>query len=148
MSNDYDKFAEYMKKQDSILPSDKPSVSVGMKDEKGSLLILGGYKANLWRLSSGLYAVGGVRTSLPEQAMELYNQYNGTSLPLDYVWKVFEPWYEKQFVIVARVPSRTDPNRSYTVRKSPSGELSCECYGYMFRRACWHTEAVKELTNA
>lgn len=143
MSTDYEKFTEYMKKQDAKLPG----ISIGMKDEKGNLLILGGHKANLWRLSSGLYAVGGDKTVSSEQAIELYNLYNSTNLSPDYIWKVFEPWYEKQNVIVARVPSRTNPSVSYTVRRNLSGELTCECMGWVYRRECWHTEAVSELTK-
>ena len=123
------------------------NVHIGMKDEKGSLLILGGHKANLWRLSSGPYAVGGDRTTSVEQAIEGYNLYNGSNLPTDYIWKVFEPWYEKQNTIVAQVPSKTNPDVSYTVRRNPSGELSCECKGYIYRHECWHIDCVKELTS-
>jgi len=148
MATDYEKFVEHMKKEEAKLPSDKPSISIGMKDEKGSLLILGGHKTNLWRLPSGLYAVGGDITAQEEEAVKSYNQYNGTNLQSDYIWKVFQPWYEKQNVIVAKVPSRTIPSMSYAVRKNLSGELTCECPGFTYRGECWHTEAVKELTNA
>jgi len=146
VSTDYEKFTEFMKEQDTK-SSEDTQISMGMKDAKGSLLILGGSKANLWMLASGLYAVGGDKTVLPEEAVKAYNLYNGTNLPLDYITEVFEPWYEKQFTIVANVPSRSNPNVSYTVRRSPSGELSCECPGFTFRRECWHVDAVKELTS-
>ena len=148
MSTDYEKFVKVMEEKDAKLPSEKPHISIGMKDEKGNLLILGGWKADLWRLSSGLYTVGNDTTASMEQAMVLYNQYNNAKYQLDYIWKVFQLWYEKQFVIVANVPSRTNPNVTYAVRKSPDGKLSCECQGFMYRGECWHVEAVKELTNA
>lgn len=147
MTTDYEKFEAEMKEKDAQLPSDGPKISIGMKDEKGSLLILGGHKANLWQLKTGLYAVAGDITASPDKAIEAYNLYNGTNLPLDYIWMQFEPWYQKQYVIVANVPSRSDPSKTYTVRRNPSGELTCECPGYIFRRECWHIEAVKDLTN-
>ena len=146
MSTDYEEFVEYMKEKDSK-PSEEPQISVGMKNSKGSLLILGGHKANLWMLTSGLYAVGGDKTVLPEEAIKNYNLYNSTNLPVNYISEVFIPWYEKQFTIVANVPSRSNPNVSYTVRRSPSGKLSCECPGFTYRHSCWHVEAVEELIS-
>lgn len=147
MTTDYEKFEAEMKERDTKLPSDGPITSIGMKDEKGSLLILGGHKANLWQLKSYLYAVAGEVTAAADKAIELYNEYNGTKLPSDYIWMQFEPWYQSQYKLVANVPSKSDPNRTYAVRRNPSGELTCECLGFTFRGYCWHTEAVKELSN-
>lgn len=148
MSTDYEKFEKQMREQDAKLPKEGAHVPIGVKDEKGNLLILGGHKVNLWRLASGGYAIGNETAPDPRQAVKIYNQYNNTELQDDYVLEIFGRWYEKQTTIVARVPSRTDPSRTYTVRRNPSGELTCECQGWMFRGYCWHTEAVKELTNA
>ena len=149
MSTEYEKFTEHMRKQDAKLPIEKSSVSIGVKDENGNLLILGGWKANLWRLRDGLFAVGEDRTVAADYAIELYNFYNGSKLPVDYIQTVFEPWYEKQYIIVAKVPSRTNPRKSYNVTRSPEGELICDpkCRGFKFYGYCWHTEAVKELTS-
>lgn len=140
----WDEFERHMRKQDE--EADSPGISIGHKDKGGNLLILGGHKANLWRLDSGLFSIAGERIADPEDAIMLYNQYNGTSIPLNYIRETFIPWYEKQFTIVANVPSRTS-NKTYTVRKGPSGELLCECPGFRFRHECWHIEATKELIN-
>ena len=148
MTTDYEKFEEHMREQDAKFPSPGRKVSVGQKDEQGNLLILGGHRADLWRSKNGLYFIAGDAFANSEQAMELYNSLNETKLPLDYVWKGFQVWYEKQLVVVANVPSRTDPTRTYAVRRNPSGELTCECQGWMYRGYCWHTEAVKELSSA
>lgn len=51
----------------------------------------------------------------------------------------------KQSTVVASVPSKTDPSKTYTVRKGPNGELTCECQGFLHRRECWHTTATREL---
>jgi len=147
---DYEKFLEDMKEKDAKLPSDGPKISIGMKDEKGSLLILGGHKAKLWQLKTGLYAVAGEVTADASKAIELYNQYNNTKLASDYIWMVFEPWYKKQYKIIATVPSSRDPNLKYNITQGPNGEILCDprCKGFRHYGHCWHTDMIKELINA
>jgi len=123
------------------------TVTVGTTDKRGSLLILGGHKVNLWRLANGLFAVGGNTLLDPKTAVSVYNEYNETDLREDYITEVFEPWYREQFKVVAEVPSSRDPNKKYLVKQGPDGSLTCECPGYYFRRECWHTQAVKELSS-
>lgn len=147
MTTDYEKFVKHMQELDSRRTPEGRKVSVGQKDEKGSLLILGGHKVDLWQLKNGLYSVAGEVTAEAEKAIESYNLYNSTKLKLDYIWEVFKPWYNEQNVIVAQVPSKSDPSRTYTVRRNPSGEYTCECLGFRFRGDCWHTQATKELSN-
>ena len=144
---EYERFEAEMKKRDAKLPSFKPGISIGMKDEKGNLLVLGGHKVNIWLLASGKYAVAGDITDSGVEAVILYNQYNGTKLDTDHIWKVFWPWYRSKDILVAMVPSSSDPNVEYAVRKNLSGELTCECRGFQFYHHCWHTDAVKEIAN-
>ena len=137
----WDEFERHMKVKD-----EKASVSVGKRDKGGNLFILGGHMANLWRLKNGLYEVNGEKVASEEDAVELYNSYNGTTLRLDYVSAVFNPWYEKQFKVVAEVPSATS-NAVYTIRRNPDGKLLCECKGFMFRGTCWHVEAIENAED-
>ena len=121
--------------------------SVGSRDARGNLLILGGHQANLWQLANGLYSVAGNVTIDPVQAAKLYNEYNGSSLREDYIGEVFAPWYAQQFAVVVNVPSSSNPNKTYAVKRGPGGALTCECPGYIYRHECWHIKAVEELIS-
>jgi len=120
---------------------------VGRRDEEGKLLILGGHQANLLRTKKGYYFIDGETLLSSEVGVKRYNELNNTELPLDYVSKWFQPWYEKQVVIVATVPSRSTPGEEYNVRRAPDGELICDpkCMGFTYRRDCWHVQAVREV---
>lgn len=135
----YQEFEQYMRNKD-----EKSDITVGKKDKGGNLLILGGAHANLWQLASGLFDVASEKFADDEEAVKCYNQYNSSELRLDYIRTVFMPWYEKQFKVVTEVPSATS-DKKYTVRRDPNGNLTCECMGFRFRRACWHIDAIKEL---
>lgn len=141
MDNSYEAFVREMTEDDAA------GLTIGMRDKRGNLLILGGWRSNLWRLKNGLYAVGEEITASTELAVEAYNRINTTKYPLDYIEAKFNPWYEKQVEYIL-VPSRTYPGESYKVRKEPGGKLSCECRGFTYRGDCWHVQAVRELTNA
>jgi len=149
LSNDYEKFLEHTRREEDKLPTGSPSLSIGMKDGKGNLLLLGGRNSKLWKLSTGEYAVHNTCTFSEEEAMKAYNEANGTNWKLDYISKQFKPWYEKQFPIVAVVPSRSTPGETYNVTRDPNGKLICDlkCRGFRHYGHCWHTDAVKELKD-
>jgi len=126
---------------------EEPSnLSIGMRDLRGNLLVLGGQLGNLWLLKNGLFSVNGEVSATSSLAIEAYNKLNGTKLPLTYVEDWFLPWFEKQLSFI-EVPSATNPGISYKVRKEPGGTLSCECKGFRYRGDCWHVQAVKELAS-
>jgi len=143
MDNSYAAFVREMTEDDAV------GLTIGMRDKRGNLLILGGWRSNLWRLKNGLYAVNEEMTASTELAVEAYNRINTTKQPLDYIETVFNPWYEKQVEYIL-VPSRTDPGVSYKVTKEPGGKIVCDpkCRGFRHYGHCWHTDAVRELTNA
>ena len=148
MSSDYEKFLEHMKREEKEDSPKSSNLSIGMKDEKGSLLLLGGRKSRLWQLRSGEYAVGGERTSNEEEAMKAYNRVNTTKWPLNYITKQFLPWYERQAHLILTVPSSRPGYPPYHVRKESDGKLSCECLGFFHYGHCWHIDAVKEFADA
>ena len=141
-SNLYTQFVKEMEGKDN----DAKGLSIGMKNKKGDLLILGGWRSNLWQAQNGLYRLDTATCITPEDAIEFYNRYNQTNLQLDYIEKVFEPWFDRQ-IKRYQVPSRSGRKRPYTVKKYPDGSLTCTCTGFQFRQKCWHTTAIKELTN-
>lgn len=122
------------------------SPTVGTRDERGSLLILGGRIENLWKLKNYLYAVGETLTASEEEAVKAYNEANGTNLSLDYIQKVFIPWYNKQVESI-EVPSRSETGISYTVTRELDGTLTYTCKGFIYRHDCWHVQAVEELVS-
>jgi len=141
MDNSYERFVrEVTDKEDSS------GLSIGMRDKRGNLLVLGGWKSSLWQLKNGLYFVGNDIVASPVVAMQLYNQANNAGWDLDHIEKRFNPWYERQVEYIL-VPSRSDVNVSYKVRREPGGVLTCECRGFVYRGDCWHVQAVKELTS-
>lgn len=125
---------------------DAKGLSIGMRDKRSNLLVLGGKRSNLWRLSNGLYAVDNEVTASPEASIEAYNKVNETKLELDYIEQWYKPWDKKQVKYVL-VPSRTNPSKSYKVKTEPGGYISCECQGFMYRGSCWHVNAVRELSK-
>lgn len=135
-------FEQYMRNQD-----EKDNVSVGQRDKGGNLLILGGHKANLWRLKSGLYSTGGETTPFGEEAVELYNGFNNTTLRSDYIRAVFNPWYANQFRVIAQIPSDSKPGVIYDIVRTPEGELLCDpkCEGFRFRHDCKHVQYVRQI---
>ena len=137
----YTQFIKEMEGKDE----DAKGLTIGMRDKRGNLFILGGWRSNLWQLKNGLYAVDGDITASPETAVESYNKANGTSLPPDHIEKYFEPWYNRQIEHI-QVPSRTS-DKIYVVDRYPDGKLICNCQGFMYRNDCWHVQAVKELTS-
>ena len=148
MSSDYEKFLEHMKKEEKEDTPKSPSLSIGMKDEKGSLLLLGGRKSRLWQLHSGEYAVGNLRTNNTVVAMQAYNVANGTGQALDYITQQFLPWYKRQTKLILTVPSSRPGYPPYHVRRESDGRLTCECLGFIHYGYCWHIDAVKEYENA
>jgi len=45
-------------------------------------------------------------------------------------------------VVIARPQSKSNPNVQYMVKKYPSGELVCNCPGFVWRRSCCHTKEL------
>ena len=142
MDNSYEAFVREMTEDDAA------GLTIGMRDKRGNLLILGGRGGNLWRLKNDLYAVSKEITASTELAVEAYNKANNTKLALDYIETIFNPWYEKQVEYIL-VPSRTTPGETYKVTKEPGGKIVCDpkCRGFRHYGHCWHTDAVKELTS-
>lgn len=138
----WEEFEEHMRREDA-----RPStgVVVGSTDKFGNLLILGGTKANLWKKSNGLYEVGLNQTAFAMEATKLYNLYNNTTLREDYISTVFYPWYEKQFRIIAEVPSDSVPGLTYKIRRAPDGKILCECTGFRIRGSCKHADYIKAV---
>jgi len=137
-------FEDHMRKEDERPSTD---ITVGGTDKGGNLLILGGQKDNLWRLSSGLYEVATEKTALATEAIKLYNLYNNTSLREDYISTVFYPWYEKQFKVIAEVPSDSTPGLIYKIRRTPDSKLVCDpkCIGFRIRGKCKHVDYIKAV---
>lgn len=137
-------FEAHMRKEDT-----KPStdVIIGGTDKGGNLLILGGHKVNLWRAENGLYEVAGEKTAFATEAIKLYNLYNGTSLREDYISTVFFPWYEKQFIVIAEIPSDSVPGLVYKIRRAPGGKVICDprCIGFRIRGTCKHVDYIKAV---
>ena len=133
-----------MRKEDG-----KPStdVIIGGTDKGGNLLVLGGHKVNLWRLDNGLYEVAGEKTALATEAIKLYNLYNSTTIQEDYISAVFYPWYEKQFKVIAEIPSDSIPGLNYKIRRAPDGKIVCDpkCIGFRIRGTCKHVEYIKQV---
>lgn len=146
-TRDYEKFEAYMRQRDSRIDEER-HLSIGMKDDVGRLLVLGGRNASIWRTPDGLYRVDQDILIGPELAVTRYNQLNSTKLPTSHITEYFNPWYAKQWRIVTEVPSRTKVGVTYSVSMGPGGQLACDtsrCLGYRFRGTCWHIEAVRDL---
>lgn len=47
---------------------------------------------------------------------------------------------KRGFTTVARFESRSRPGNFYTVERLDTGELSCDCPGWIYKRRCWHVE--------
>jgi hypothetical protein len=135
-------FEEHMRREEERSSN---NLAMGETSKDGKLLILGGYKADLWRLRNGLYEVGLNQTALATTAIKDYNLYNGTNLSEDYISEVFYPWYEKQFKVIAEIPSDSKPGLVYKIRRGPDGKLTCECIGFRIRGTCKHVEYIKEV---
>ena len=54
----------------------------------------------------------------------------------DHMIKQFQ---SRRPVVIARPQSKSDPSVQYMVKKYPSGELVCNCPGYLYRKSCRHT---------
>lgn len=142
-----------MEKQDKRLPKEGIGVSIGDKDKKGNLLILGGRNADIWRTANNTYIVGETVIGEPETAIDSYNKLNGVNLDLDYTEKTFQPWYDKNRLgigkggsrFITKVPSRTKVDKNYNVSYDQNGNLTCDCPGFTYRGECWHIEAVADL---
>lgn len=125
------------------------TLTIGKKDRRGNILVLGGTNADLFRTSSGTYSIDDITAETPSAAIEVYNGINKTSLALDHIEKYFEPWYQKNLANkkVFDVPSATTEGVSYTVTLDGLGDYKCTCPGWRFRNECWHVDAVKALSN-
>lgn len=125
------------------------TLTIGKKDKRGNILVLGGSNANLFRTSSGTYVIDDITTETSSAAIEVYNGLNKSSLSLDYIEKYFEPWYQKNLANkkVFDAPSASSPGVSYTVTLDGLGNYKCNCTGWRFRNKCWHVDAVKVLSN-
>jgi len=44
-----------------------------------------------------------------------------------------------------KVPSATNPDKTYDVVVQPNGSIWCPCIGFANRHYCWHSNYVKEL---
>lgn len=138
----WQEFEKYMRSAD-----EKADVSIGKKDKRGNLFVLGGHQANIWRLKDGLYSVAGEKVPSGQEAVELYNSHNGATLRTDYISAVFYPWYEKQFKVIASVPSDSRPGVTYEIVRTPDGELLCDprCEGFRYRHDCSHVRHIKKM---
>ncbi len=123
------------------------TVKVGQKDKAGNLLILGGYKCDLYKTTIGTYLCAGEYLGSPEEAIEAYNKVNNTKLQLDYIQRYFEPWYQEvSNKTLMEFPSKSDPSRPpYKVRIDLEGSITCNCRGFLTHKHCWHTDAVKYI---
>lgn len=120
-------------------------VRLGERDSRGNLLVLGGWKANLWRSPTNMYFIGGNLTKSPGRAIEYYNQLNNTNIGLKYIQENFEPYLAKlNCEEVFDVPSNTTEGVIYKVRKHSDGSITCDCKGFMYRADCWHAQQVRE----
>lgn len=137
-------FEKHMREED-----EKPSTDVPMggTDKGGNLLILGGHRVNLWRSKNSLFDVAGKKTASAEEAVKLYNLYNNTSIREDHISAVFAPWYEKQFKVVAHIPSDSKPGVTYEIKRTPDGKLLCDprCEGFRYRGTCSHVKHVQQV---
>ena len=124
-------------------------LTIGDKDKQGNTLILGGWQADLLRTKTGKFIIGVKVLESEAEAVDTYNELNGTNHPTDYISRVFQPWYErvKKVNKEYKVPSRTHPEEFYRVKLDPLGNFSCNCPGFLYRNKCWHIEAVEELTS-
>ena len=57
--------------------------------------------------------------------------------------KPLTDWGEKRKV-VGEFQSERELFTTYRVMEDSSGELSCTCPGYRYRKRCWHVEKVKK----
>jgi len=123
-------------------------MEIGDKDRYGNTLVLGGWKENLLRTSTGKFIVGVQVLDTEKAAMEAYNAHNCSELPTNYISESFQPWFEKNKVANREydVPSSRG-NTVYQVKFDKLGNTTCNCPGFLFRRDCWHIKAIKDLVK-
>jgi len=127
-------------------------MAIGDKNREGNTLILGGWKADLYLTPEGNFRIEGHWGGTEEDALELYNKVNGTSLTtLPPISKNAALPHPSTLLPVLKgrtlgaFESESNPGTSHYVIESPEGVITCTCFGFRAPDNCWHYRAVLEI---
>ncbi len=136
------------------MEEDLKDIQIGNQDELGNILILGGWKANLYQTPKGTFRLVEVKAGdchiagSEEEALRLYNQFNNTYLTSIPIPQLKEEGVELPFTkgkILGKFESSSQPGTFHYIIQPPKGEIYCTCFGFRAPNKCWHYRLIMDV---
>ena len=124
---------------------------IGSKDKEGNILILGGWKADLYYTPDGLFKLDEHYGVTEEEGVYLYNQSNGTTLKsLPYIPPLIPPPKSIKLPftkgkVLGIFESGSNPGTYHHVLEHLDKSITCTCFGFRSPDNCWHYRAIMEV---